>query len=340
MKISEEICGEGYTLQHITENPTNFDILYKKYVNKVEVYNGDCYVVINSKTGKIGAYKKIIFDIPKLEKPKISKKEIEDLTGVEANLVVIPHINKLVWVTRECRLERMFDATMGKEIGEVEARKIIDVMKTDKDIGKLKKESTTGGYGTRSINNNQGAVFRDDDWLAYSDIYKAKASMEKDRPNGGNPWDSSVTDYDDNADEDDVNYILKNYEGVYYSGHGWYDRIGLDGNEVYHEDEVDSGLQTRVFVVAACYAGGNSFGTKVRSEGVTCVIGASGDITDSLWFDYCGEWADKYWDFATGNEDAGSQSSALLSRYLANIATASSQCDLDTDNEGCSGLFI
>ena len=337
LKMSEELCGKGYTLQHIVENPTNFDILYKKYINKVEIFGGDCYMVVNGKTGKIGAYKKIIFDIPKLEKPKLSKEVIEDKTGVEVNLVVIPHINKLVWMTEEYST-KLFDANTGKEIDKIEGKKIMDgVMRTDKGIGNLKKESTNGGYGTRTANNDEGAVFRDDIPGCYDNINNAEASMEKDRPFGGDPWDHIVSDYDDNADEDDINYILDYFEGVYYSGHGTHNCIYMDNSQDYCWNEIDSGLQTKLFVVAACLAGGNYFGTIVEEKGVECVIGASGSIYDTN--NACGIWADKYWDFATGNEDSVIQYSAGFSRALANIVTPLNYCNLNTEKGNC-GVYI
>ena len=178
LKISDKLCGEGYIFERITENPFDFDILYKKYVGGVEVFGGNCYVTINSKTGKIGTYRKLIFDIPKLSKPKISKEEIKKKIGVDADLVVIPHANKIVWATKES-LIRMFDADTGKEISETEGKKMIDeIMKTDKGVGNLKKKSIPDEYFTKSINNNQGAVFRDYQNIRNDDILKVKASME------------------------------------------------------------------------------------------------------------------------------------------------------------------
>jgi len=336
LEISDKLCGEGYTLERITENPYDFDILYKRYINGAQVFGGNCYVSINSKTGEVGAYRKLTFDIPKLDKPKISKEKIKEKTGADADLVVIPHTNKLVWMTKENRLMRMFDANTGKELNETESKKIMnELMKTDDGIGNLKKKSTTARYSTRSINNDEGAVFRDNDDMCDDDIQKAEASMETKRPNNQPAWDSNAADWGIVNYESTVNSILKDYEGVYYSGHGNNNCIGLGGSTQYCNNEVDTGLQTRLFVVSACYAGGNNFGTTVNNNGVTCVIGASGTISDT-WWDECGNWADSFWDKATGNKDAGYQRSAHTARVQANSGTWFDYCDLNTEKGSCS----
>jgi len=338
LKISEKICGKGYTFDYITENPYDFDILYKKYVDGVEVLGGDCYVSINSKTGKVGAYRKLVFDMPKLKKPKVPKNVIESNVGMEANLVVIPHINRLFWMTDE-RMSRLFDASTGKEVGKAEGKKIMnDVMRTDKGIGNLDKKFSGSGYSTMSVNNNQGAVFRDDISVTSDDINKAEASMEKQRPNGQPAWDYSVNNYGVVYYKLDVDYILKQYEGVYFSGHGTNNCIEIGGIMNYCSADVDYGLQTRLFVVSACYAG-NNFATTVNNRGVTCVIGGSGEVTDSLLWDECGNWADHFWDRATGNTDAGYQRSAHNARVQANSATWLNICDLDTEKGSC-GIYI
>lgn len=338
LEISKKLCGDGYVLDRITENPFDFDILYKRYINGVEVFGGNCYVSINSKTGKVGAYRKLIFNIPIFTEPKISKEKIKEKTGKDVDLVVIPHINKLVWVTKE-RLMRMFDADTGKEIDKTEGKRIAkEVMKSDEGIGNVKKKSIDIRYSTKSINNNQGAVFRDDVSSTYDDINKAEASMEKQRPNNQPGWDSDASDYDLVYTESTVNNILKNYEAVYFSGHGNTNCIGIGGPETYCSWEIAPRLQTRLFVVSACEAGGNNFGTTLVNRGVTCSIGASRTIYDT-WWDECGNWADSFWDKATGNKDAGYQRSAHTARVQANRGTWFDYCDLDTEKGSC-GIYI
>lgn len=338
LNISDKLCGEGYTLERITENPFDYDILYKRYTDGIEVFGGNCYVSINSKTGKVGAYRKLIFDIPKLDKPKISKEEIKGKIGLDADLVVIPHINKLIWMTKEDHLTRIFDANMEKEVNETEGGRIMkEVMKTDEGIGNLKKKLGNTGYSIASINNNEGAVFRDDINEAIDDINKAEASMEKGRPNNQPAWDSNALNYGIVYSESVVNSILKSYEGDYFSGHGNSNCIGLGGGVEYCSDEVSSGLQTRLFVVTACNAG-NNFATTVTNNGATCVIGASGLIYDTPW-DECGNWADGFWDKATGNTDAGYQRTAHNARVETNSGTWFDYCDLNTEKGSC-GIYI
>ena len=130
-----------------------------------------------------------------------------------------------------------------------------------------------------------------------------------------------------------INTILKNYERVYFAGHGSSNCIWLNNNTPYCYPS--TGLQSRLFVVSACKAGGNNFGARLHANGVTCVIGASGVINESTLWDECGNWADIFWDKATGNKDAGYQRSAHNARLEANSATWLNWCDLDSEIGDC-----
>ncbi len=340
LRISYKLCGKGYNLERITENPYDFDILYKRYINGVEVFGGNCYVSINSKTGKIGAYRKLIFDIPQLGKPKISKEMIKKKTGGDVDLVVIPHLNKLFWMIKEGRLIRMFDANTGKEIDEIESEKMMkEVMKTDEGIGNLKKKSTDVRYSTKSINNNQGAVFEDGSSSPEhtDDIQAAENSMEKQRPNNQPAWDTSVTNAGIRPSVGNINYIFKNYEGVYASTHGNNNCLSYSGWS-YCTGDMDWGLQTSLFVTPACYTG-NNFATQLYYHGVECVIAPSGTTGEPWWLNECGNWADGFWDKVTGNKDAGYKRDAHTARVETNSDTWTDYCDLDTERGLCN-LYI
>lgn len=299
----------------------------------MEVLGGDCYVVINSKTGQIATYTKLIFDIPKLDMPKISKEEIADKIGKEVSLVIIPHINKLIYITKE-RMPKIFDTDAIREItGEEKEKLTKDTMKTDPNVGSVNKRTVT--FGILSINNNQGVVFRDDDSMFADDINNAEASMERARPNNQPAWDSSASNAGVVTYTSTVNGLLTDYEGVYYSGHGDDYCIGLEDDNIYCDDDVDWDLQTRLFVISACHAG-NDLADALEDNGVLCVVGASGNIDESYLGHECDNWADLFWDRATGNADYGSQLSASAARTGANAATWLNNCDLDTEKGTCS----
>ena len=174
--------------------------------------------------------------------------------------------------------------------------------------------------------------------LLQSRKLKSEESMETPRPNNQPAWDSNAIDYDIVNYESTVNYILDNYEAVYFAGHGNVNCIALGGDAQYCKDEVASNRDTRLFVIAACKAGNNLAPTLVN-KGVQCVIGATETITDLYGLGECATWAALFWYRATGNIFAGSQRTAHEARIEANTITylpSFMDCDLDAEKGNCN----
>lgn len=347
LQIASEFCGNQYELARITENKYDFDILYKRYLNNISVLGDSCYVSINRMTGVISAFRKlpsrtITDDIANL-KPSISKDNVLKMTNSnDARLVIVPEYG-IAWVTSKPN-SKLFNAVTGKELTQAEITKIKDeTFKTNIIFSRSKVKTVTESniseldFATLlATDNNQGAVFRDDDDITSDDIAAAEASMEKQRPNGNPAWDSDALNFGIPGSESTINSILGYFEGVYFSGHGNDDCIGMNGAEQYCHWEASNGLQTKVFTVSACNAG-NNFATNLNNKGVQCVIGASSTISDGgIWWSECANWADIFWDKATGNIDAGSQKSAHTARVETNAATLFNWCDLDTEKGDCN----
>lgn len=346
LQMASEFCGDRYELERITENKYDFDILYKRNLNNISVLGDSCYVSINRMTGVISAFRKlppktITDDIANL-KPGISKDNVLKMTNSnDARLFIIPEYG-IAWVTSRPD-SKIFNAVTGKELAQAEATKINEVFKTNIIFSRSKPKTVTNSnlseldlVNLLVIDNNAGAVFRDDDDIASDDIVAAEASMEKQRPNGNPAWDSDALNFGIPGSESTINAILGNIEGVYFSGHGNDDCIGMNGAAQYCYWEASNGLQTKVFTVSACNAG-NNFATNLNNKGVQCVIGASSTISDGgIGWSECANWADIFWDKATGNIDAGSQRSAHTARVETNAATFFDWCDLDTEKGNCN----
>ncbi len=347
LQMASEFCGDRYELERITENKYDFDILYKRYLNNISVLGDSCYVSINRMTGVISAFRKlppktITDDIANL-KPGISKDNVLKMTNSnDARLFIIPEYG-IAWLTSRPN-SKLFNAVTGKELTQAEATKIKDeVFKTNIIFSRSKPKTVTNSnlseldlVSLLVIDNNAGAVFTDDISEAYDNAAAAEASMEKQRPNGNPAWDSDALNFGVPGSESTVNAILKNIEGVYYSGHGNDECIGLNGDAQYCRMGMADGLQTKVFVVTACYAG-NNFASGLNYKGVQCVIGGSGNVQDGgVGWSECANWADIFWDKATGNIDGGSQKSAHTARVETNAATFLDICDLDTEKGNCN----
>jgi hypothetical protein len=286
-------------------------------------------------TGKIAAYRKMpTREINFKPEVRISKERVIKLTGsADAKLTLIPE-KGIFWVTSRPN-STIINAVTGDELGKEEMESLKDLYKTTVSLSKLGKGSIED-LGIKAADNNQGAVFRDDDDITKDDIEAAEESMEKQRPNGGSAWDPYVSSYGVVNSESTINSILGYFEGVYFSGHGNNNCIGIGGSNQYCYWEASNNLQTRVFVVSACDAG-NNFATNLNNKGVQCIIGASGDISDGgIWWSECANWADIFWDKATGNIDAGYQRSAHTARVETNAATWLNWCDLDTEKGTCN----
>ncbi|MBE8538937.1 hypothetical protein [Geoglobus acetivorans] len=336
VKLATQLCGPAYTLVRATENPYDFDILFERRVNGISVFGENCYVSVNKMTGKIAAYRKMpVREITFKPEVKISRDEVIKMTGaVDAKLILIP-LKGTFWVTSKPN-STIINAVTGKELSKKEIEALKELYKTTVDFNELGKMSVEKDPGIMATDNNQGAVFRDDDDITKDDIMAAKESMEKQRPYGELAWDPYVSDYDVVGSESTVNFILEYFEGVYFSGHGNNDCIGIGGDNQYCYWEASGNLQTRVFVVSACYAG-NNFATYLNNKGVQCVIGASNTISDGgIWWSECANWADIFWDKATGNIDAGYQRSAHTARIETNTDTWLNWCDLDVEKGNCN----
>ncbi|MBU4372837.1 MAG: hypothetical protein KJ714_00030 [Euryarchaeota archaeon] len=347
LQVASEFCGNQYTLARITENKYDFDILYKRYLNNISILGDSCYVSINKMTGEISAFRKlpsrtISPDIANL-KPSISEDSILKKTNsIDAKLVIVPEYG-IAWVTSKPN-SKLFNAVTGEELTQAEIIRIKDeIFRTNISFSQSKGKTIKGSNISKLsdisllvVDNNQGAVFRDDDDITSDDIAAAEASMEKQRPNGNPAWDSDASNFGIPGSESTINAILGYFEGVYFSGHGNNDCIGMNGAEQYCYWEASNGLQTKVFTVSACNAG-NNFATNLNNKGVQCVIGASSTISDGgIWWSECANWADIFWDKATGNIDAGSQRSAHTARVETNAATLFNWCDLDTEKGDCN----
>lgn len=346
LQMASEFCGNRYELERITENKYDFDIVYKRNLNNISVLGDSCYVSINRMTGVISAFRKlppkaITDDIANL-KPGISKDNVLKMTNSnDARLFIIPEYG-IAWFTSRPN-SKIFNAVTGKELTQAETTKINEIFKTNIIFSRSKPKTVTNSnlseldlVNLLVIDNNAGAVFRDDDTFSDDNVAAAEASMEKQRPNGNPAWDSDALNFGIPGRESTVNAILQNIEGVYYSGHGNGDCIGLNGDAMYCRIGMANGLQTKVFVVTSCYSGG-LFADGLNYKGVQCVVGASGDITDTEgWWSECANWADIFWDKATGNIDGGSQRSAHTARVEANAATLLNLCDLDTEKGNCN----
>ena len=294
------------------------------------------------KTGNIGAYRKLpLKEIDFLPEVKIPKSEVMRMTGsVNARLVLIPELG-VYWFTTKPN-SSFINAVSGEKMTDEEIKIFEKFYKTTinfRELGRNTSAYTSGDHVLlQGIDNDQGAVFRDEQDIRKDDIDKAEAAMEKERPNNQPAWDSDATDKDIVNSENEVNSILYNYEAVYFAGHGNDDCIALGGDAQYCSNEVASNRQTRLFVISACNASNNLAPTLVN-KGVQCVIGSSKEIYDTtfpLWWSECANWADIFWDKATGNVDAGSQKTAHTARVEANAATWLGICDLDSEDGDCN----
>jgi len=337
VKFASELCGPAYTLVRATENPYDFDILFERQIGGIAVFGETCYVSINKMTGKIAAYRKMpVREITSKPEVRISKDEVIKMTGaVDAKLMLIPE-KGCVWITSQPN-STFINAATGKEMGKDEIMALRELYKTTVDFKGLRKISTEKDetVEVRGIDNDQGAVFRDDAWFTDDDIQAAEAAMEKERPNNEPAWDPNAYDAGVVWSDGEVNNILTVHEGVYYSGHGDDNCIYIGGDEKYCTGDVANGLQTRLFVITACYAGNNLAPTLVN-KGVQCVIADDGYLFDFPGWSPCAEWADEFWDRATGNVDAGSQRTAHTARIEANNAVWHTFCDLDVERGNCN----
>ncbi|WP_290623798.1 MULTISPECIES: hypothetical protein [unclassified Archaeoglobus] len=339
VKIAEKLCGKAYTLVRVTENPYDYDILFERRINGIPVFGEDCYVVVNRMTGKIAAFRKMpVEDVKVRPMVRISKERaLEIVEAEDAKLYIVPKIG-VVWITTSGTI---VDAMSGKILNERIGWLLGERYRTTVDFGKLGrnikvKKENSGKMITKGIDDNEGAVFRDDDNVCKDDINAAEESMETPRWNGS-PWDEDADNFDVVNSDNKVNDILKDFEAVYYSGHGSKYCIGLGGtgdNSNFCTPDIANSRQTRLFVISACYAGGNTFGERLIEKGVECVIGASGKIYDLL--DYCQGWATQFWDRATGNEIAMWQRTAHEARIEANEIMWPELCNLDAEKGNCN----
>lgn len=258
-----------------------------------------------------------------------------------AKLTIVPK-KGVFWMTSN---KTVVDAATGEKIGEERFMESIKKLyKTTVDFGKLhgKADSCStqeGGFsaGTVSLaltalalDNDEGAVGRDDWYLSANDIAAAEESMEKDPG-----WDPAAMNYGVFLYDYQVNNMLTTtYEAAYFSGHGTDDCIGLSGDNWYCSWDASDNLQSRLFVINSCNAGNNLAPTLVN-KGVKCVIGDEGTIYD--YFDsWCSDWADTFWDKATGNIDSDwYQKTTHTSRIEANNAIAFEYCDLQVEEGDC-----
>jgi hypothetical protein len=290
-------------------------------------------------TGKIAAYRKMpTREINFKPEVRISKERLMKMTGaLDAKLILIPE-KGVFWITSIP--SKLIDAVNGEEVSEKEMEKLKEAYKITVDFKDLGKKAVTieGNFAIKGINNNQGAVFKDETWYRKDDIDAAEESMETPRPNNQPAWDSNAIDYDIVNYESTVNNILDNYEAVYFAGHGNDNCIALGGDAQYCKEEVASNRDTRLFVIAACKAG-NNLAPSLASNGVQCVIGATETITDLSGLGECATWAALFWDRATGNVFAGSQRTAHTARIEANTITylpSFMDCDLDAEKGNCN----
>ena len=68
LEKARALCGDVYTLEYVSENPHDFDILMQRYIGKIAVLTDDCYVSLNRHTGGIRAFRKLpLSDVSRLE---------------------------------------------------------------------------------------------------------------------------------------------------------------------------------------------------------------------------------------------------------------------------------
>ena len=186
-----------------------------------------------------------------------------------------------------------------------------------------------------TLDNNQGAVIRHEESRFENHILAAETAMEKDRETLPGPWEFSAKNYDVGS-VNEMNYALKHYEGLYFSGHG-----NPTGNCIFFTNEtqyctssIDNGIGARIVVLAACYVGKDLLPELVY-EGVKCGIGTESTIRD--FFNTCDDWANDFWDSLTGNEDFGAAPfTAHEAREYANSYWNLYVCNLDQEEGECN----
>ncbi|MFO7967941.1 MAG: hypothetical protein R6U44_10130 [Archaeoglobaceae archaeon] len=331
--LATKFFGDDYTMVSAVENPYDFDIQFERQINGISVFGESGYISINKMTGEIAAYRKM----PTKEinfKPNVNVTENEALkmtNSDHAKLIIVPE-KGVFWISTN---NTVIDATNGKKVSEERFMESIKKLyKTTVDFGKLhgKADSSSTeerGFSILALDNDEGAVGRDDWYLSPNDIAAAEESMEKDPG-----WDPAVVNYGIILYDYQVNNMLTTYEAVYFSGHGSDDCIGLSGDNWYCSWDASDNLQSRLFVINSCNAGNNLAPTLVN-KGVKCVIGDEGTINDYL-DTWCSDWADTFWDKATGNIDSDwYQKTAHTSRIEANNAIAFEYCDLQVEKGDC-----
>lgn len=317
----------------------------ERQVNGIPVFGEDCYVVINRMTGKIAAFRKMPVSDIKI-KPTVrvlEKGALKIAKAKNAKLYIIPNLGA-VWLTDGDAVDALSGKVVSGEIKKLMKEKYA----TTVDFGKLESEvkSKNARASSKGVDNDQGAVFRAGDWWVKDNTNAAKNSMEKN-------WDPNVDDFGVVDNTNAVNQILRNYEAVFYSGHGNKEGGGYEKGECivvkgtgkhpelwYCYHHAVYGLRTRLFVIQACYAANenpNSLANVLARKGVECVIGASGSIHDydAFGLPTCRTWADVFWDHVTGNSDANYQKrTAHEARIEAN--SAAWFCDLDREVGNCN----
>lgn len=289
--------------------------------------------------GKIAAFRKMPVSDTKIKPTvKVSEERASKIAKAKnAKLYIIPNLG-VIWLTDGDAVDALSGKVVSGEIKKLMKEKYV----TTVDFGKLESgvKSMNARASSKGIDNDQGAVFRADDDACKDDIDAAEESMELPY-NYWYPWswDDDADDYDVVTSKSTVNYILGNFEAVYYSGHGNRYCIQLGDNKVYCTSDIASGRQTRLFVVAACYAGGNTFGERLVQKGVECVVGASSEIADvQYWWGYsaCADWVGSFWDWATGNVRVVYQKTAHEARIEANTVVWKKDCNLDAEKGNCN----
>lgn len=340
VKIAKELCGEAYTLVRVTENPYDYDLQFERQINGIAVFGEDCYIVINRMTGKVAAFRRMPVEEVKVE-PVVKVKKEEALKIAKARvakLYIVPGFGA-VWFTDRYAV----DAASGKILSDEMKRFMEEKYRTTVDFGKLERGvevEVKSEVSSKGVNNDQGAVFRADDDMCKDDIDAAESPYSYWCP--WSSWDDDADDYDVVSSENTVNDILGHFEAVYYSGHGTSSGTCIvlreKANLFYCGSDIANNRQTRLFVISACYAGGNSFGDMLVQKGVQCVIGASGEITDiQYWWGYsaCADWAGRFWDWATGNVNVPYKKTAHKARIAANTGVWYKDCNLDSEKGNC-----
>jgi hypothetical protein len=337
VKIADKLCGKAYKLVRVTENPYDYDILFERRINGIPVFGENCYVVVNRMTGKIAAFRKMpVEDVDVKPFVKIKKEAALKIAEAEdAKLYIVPKTG-VVWITTSGTI---VDAVSGKILDEKIGKLLRERYRTTVDFGKLgsktRVDESRVKTAAKGIDNDQGAVFRAGDWWLEDNTDAAK-SMEK-------GWEIE--------DQWIVNYILKRKEAVFYSGHGnkpngCYQKgecillkgTGKNPEIGYCKGNVGYGLQTRLFVIQACYAASdnpNSIANVLVERGVQCVIGDDDKVYDVPWAS-CSAWADVFWDMVTGNADAGYKRTAHEARSEANTWVPIFNCNLDVEKGDCN----